>query len=46
MSQHVEIHLPLARARRFAWPLPDLWASGSLTDDDLRAYCRFRAVGR
>ena len=42
MSQHVEIHLPLARARRFAWPLPDLWASGSLADDDLRAYCRFR----
>lgn len=42
MSQPVAIPLPLARARRFAWPLPDLWTSASLTDADLRAYCRFR----
>jgi hypothetical protein len=33
---------PLTRARRFAWPLPDLWASNSLTDDDLREYWHFR----
>lgn len=34
--------LPLTHARRFAWPVPDLWACSSLSEADLRAYYRFR----
>lgn len=34
--------LPLTHARRFAWPVPDLWTCSSLSEADLRAYYRFR----
>lgn len=36
------VPLSLAHARRFAWPIPDLWHSASLSEHDLRAYYRFR----
>lgn len=41
-SLHERIILPLPHARKFAWPLPDLWSVSSLSDDELRACWRFR----
>lgn len=41
-DEHAPILLPLRSARRFAWPLPDLWQVSSLTLDELRACWLFR----
>lgn len=38
------IFLCLRGAKRFAMPLPDLWRTSSLSEDDLRAYWRFRRL--
>lgn len=38
------IYLPLKSAKRFAWPVPELWHTPSLSEDDLRGYYRFRRL--
>lgn len=38
------VYPSLAGARRFAQPLPNLWHPASLSDEDIRAYWRFRAL--